>query len=248
MTRAAAFLHDQLVALRGQPGGESLRDDFLPCLLKALLVHGAGWATASQSFRQIFRDHVGDTYTSQARSVHEKNAIARFIGFGSPDLDRVRFSDDHRVTVLGCGRLKDEEAHEFVLPLPVALSGLAVMKRLVVTLAWMTPINPLHAKYRQASLWVEAPCDDMRLARRDADWRTVRRGTVQHEIFEGTRAVVIPDGASITIKVNCRAEAGKLRTSVPYAVVVTLEVAPELGLNIYSEIQARIRPPVGIQI
>src|SRR5262249_4116875 len=150
-------------------------------------------------------------------------------------------------TLLGWGRLADGQAHEYGLPIPVVLSGQPVMKRLVVTLAWFTPINPLHARYRRAAVWFEVPSDALRLARRDAEWRTVRRGTVQHEVFEGSRAVVVLDRQTLTIKVNCRAEAGDFTGDVRYALAVTLEVAPGLGLNIYHDIRTRLRPQVGIQ-
>lgn len=246
-TRAAAVFHDQLVALRAEPGGEALRDEFLASLLKALMVHGAGWTTSCEPFRRLFHHQTGSKYTPQARAVHERNAVARFFGYGVIDPSRVQFSDDHRVTLIGCGRLGDGQAHQFQLPLPAGLSGQAVMKRLVVTLAWLTPINPVHAKYRRAALWFEAAPDALRLARRDAEWRTVRRGTVQHEIFEGTKSVVVAEGDELSIKVNCRAEAGGLEGTAPYGLAVTLEVAPGLGLNIYDEIRTRLRPPIGIQ-
>ena len=35
---------------------------------------------------------------------------------------------------------------------------------------------------------------------------TIRRGTMQHEIFEGVAAVVHVDGATMRLKVNCRAD------------------------------------------
>ncbi len=46
------------------------------------------------------------------------------------------------------------------------------------------------------------------------DWQTVRRGTLQHEIFEGSDAVEFVDGASVRIKVNCRADAGTLESDL----------------------------------
>lgn len=204
-TRSAALLYEQLIALRQVPGGEVLRDENIPCLLKALLVHGAGWADSAGVLRQTFRSLAGESLTPQALALQEKEAAARFIGYGAFDLDRVRFSDDHRVTLLGCGHLGADEAHQYALPLPVALNGVAGVRRLVITLAWLTPINASHVKYRRAALFAEATVDETRLARRDANYQSVRRGTVQHEIFEGKRSVVVADGATVPIKVNCRA-------------------------------------------
>jgi hypothetical protein len=247
-TRAAAFLLDRIVELRSEPGGEMLRDEFMACLVKCLLIHGCGWNGCCAPWRELFRRQVVGRYTGAARALHEKNAVARFLGYGATDPARVQYSDDHRVTLLGCGHLREAEAHEFVLPVPGGLSGIAGMRRLTVTLAWFTPINPLHVRYRKAALWFEVDdVDPLRLTRRDAEWHAVRRGTVQHEIFEGTRAVVVPVGARLIIKVNCKEDAGRLTESVPYALAVTLEVAPGLGLNVYEEVRVRLRPQVGIQ-
>lgn len=247
-TRPASFLIERIAELRGEPGGEVLQDEFMACLVKCLLIHGCGWNGCCEPWRELFRRQVGSKYSGVARAVHEKNAVARFLGYGATDPARVQYSDDHRVTLLGCGRLRNDEAHEFVLPVPERLNGIVGMRRLIVTLAWFTPINPLHAKYRKAALWFEVGgVDALRLARRDAEWHTVRRGTVQHEIFQGERAVVVADGARSIIKVNCKEEAGSLRESVRYGLAVTLEVAPDLGVNVYEEVRAKLRPQVGIQ-
>jgi hypothetical protein len=247
-TRAAAFLLDRIVELRNEPGGESLRDEFLSCLVKTMLIHGCGWNGSSAAWRALFRQQVGDKYSGAARALHEKNAVARFLGYGSADPARVHYSDDHRVTLLGCAYLRNEGAHEFVLPVPESLSGIAGMRRLTVTLAWLTPINPLHVKYRKAALWIDVGgMEALRLTRRDAEWHAVRRGTVQHEVFEGERAVVVAAGARLTLKVNCKEDAVRLADQIPYALAVTLEVSPGLGVNVYEEVRVRLRPLVEIQ-
>ena len=80
--------------------------------------------------------------------------------------------------------------------------------------------------------------------RREVDWQSAKRGTVQHEIFEGKMASVFTEDSEAFIQINCRADAGKLSDEVPYALAVTLEVAPEIGLPIYEEIITRVRPRV----
>jgi hypothetical protein len=137
--------------------------------------------------------------------------------------------------------------------LPDSISGKKEWHRLIVTLSWFTSINPNHQAYRRAHLWFnpygknreDKNCQSLLdLARHDADWHATRRGTVQHEIFEGTRATAFEEGAEALIQVNCRAGAGKLTEEVPYALAVTLEVAPEISLPIYEEIRSRIRPRI----
>ena len=83
--------------------------------------------------------------------------------------------------------------------------------------------------------------------RSDADWRAVRRGTVQHEVFEGQRAEPFIDGEVIEIKVNCREDAGKIHNSVAYGLAVSLEVAEGLDIAVYNEIRTRIAPAIQIQ-
>jgi hypothetical protein len=84
------------------------------------------------------------------------------------------------------------------------------------------------------------------VARQDVQWQTARRGTVQHEVLEGEGARVYAEGDELRIQVTCRADAGELRERIPYALVVTLEVAPETQLPVYQEMRA-IRPKVGVR-
>lgn len=70
------------------------------------------------------------------------------------------------------------------------------------------------------------------------DWQTVQRGTLQHEIFEGESAVAYIDGATVKLKVNCRADAGRLDEGL------TPRIEPPHGR--YPKAQARRRPSVEI--
>ena len=73
-------------------------------------------------------------------------------------------------------------------------------------------------------------------SRQNADWQTVKRGTVQHEVFEGQRAEPFIDGEVIEIKVNCREDAGKIQNPVAYGLAVSLEVAEGVDIVVYNEI------------
>ncbi len=42
------------------------------------------------------------------------------------------------------------------------------------------------------------------------------------------------------IQVNCRPTAGILEEEIPYALVTTLEVATDLGIDIYNEVREAI--------
>lgn len=83
--------------------------------------------------------------------------------------------------------------------------------------------------------------------RQEADWQAVKRGTVQHEILEGEKASAFVEDQALEILVNCRADAGDLSETVPYAIAVSLEVAEGIDISIYNEIQTRIRPSVTVR-
>lgn len=77
--------------------------------------------------------------------------------------------------------------------------------------------------------------------RQRADWRAVRRGTLQHEILDGKRASVFVEGENLEIQVSYGGGAGTLDDKVPFALAITLEVTEELGVDIYDEVRATIR-------
>ena len=81
----------------------------------------------------------------------------------------------------------------------------------------------------------------------DSDSNAIRRGTVQHEIFEGKTAVAISGEDFLRIKVNCRKDARKISSPISYGLIVSLEVAEGVDLPIYNKIRTRIAPAVEIR-
>lgn len=239
-SRAACLIHSSLARLRSTPGGELLTDDYLAVVLKALLVHGASWGEAADTIEKVF----GANQTTWRDKLRLKS---RFLGYGDVDPDRALFSTDQRVVMLGWQSLNCGHAHVFRVPLPPSLSGEKVKRRLTVTLAWFSPINPQHKDYRRAFLWFSSNKEVLGLDIKDHDYDSVRRGTVQHQVFEGDKARAFSDGDAIEIKVNCVEEAGKCTELIRYALAVTLEIAEPVDLKIFGEIHARIRPRVGIR-
>jgi hypothetical protein len=150
------------------------------------------------------------------------------------------------VVLIGAGALSEDLADVYAIPLPPSLSGEQIWRRLTVTLAWASPINPQHRAYRRAHLWFDVPKEVLAVERANGQWQAVRRGTLQHEVLEGERIVAFADGDVLNIRVNCRADAGELEEEVPYALAVTLEAAPMVDVSIYDEVEARIRPRVAV--
>jgi hypothetical protein len=153
------------------------------------------------------------------------------------------------VTALTAARLGADEAHAYRFPLPPSLASVTARRRLTLTLAWLTPINPAHRAYRRAALAVEpVGLPQQLVARGDVDYQAVRRGTVQHDVLEGHRAVPYAPDQAIELVVSCRADAGELAVEVPYALFVTLEVAQAVGLRIYEEVRQALRVPVPVRV
>ena len=247
-TRRAAQLFEQINALRADPGGEALSDDFVAVVLKALLVHGASW----NDMQAVIDAALDERDNGPARWNRVKRACAQFLGYGEADWARGSVCTDQRVIMLGCGRLNAGEAHVYNVPLPPALNAQRVGRRVTISLAWFTPINTRHRSYRVADLWFDPPVEQLQLKRRDVDHNAATRGTIQHEILEGDQAVPIAQGDTAPIQVNCRLEAGSaLPEMIPYAIVVTLETASPLSVSVYDQVKialerirdaSRVRP------
>ncbi len=235
-SRWAAFLLDVINKLRMQPGGDKLLPEYDVVLLKTLLVHGADWTDAGRFYESILQNPSRRALTDY---------VSRFLGYGSANVAKVIACTDQRITVLGVGQLKDGEGEEFLFPLPPSLSAVTEKRRLTVTLAWLTPVNCVRQNYRIAHLWFD-PKNNLALGRVCADRHAVQRGTIQHEVLEGEKAVDFYDGENIAIKVNCRADAGKITEPIRYSLAVTLEVAEEVNLPIYQEVKDRLRIRVPI--
>jgi hypothetical protein len=181
---------------------------------------------------------------------------------------KVQFATDERATVLAWGDLACEQSHLYSLPLPPSLGSQKLWRRLIVTLAWLTPVNSRHKNYRQAFLWAELGQRDLTEVVKDGmtkkknvvdertsqalllveragiDEKASQRGTVQHRVWEGEKAAVFGLEDRLQIRVSCKAEAGKVTEEIPYALAVSLEVAEGVGIPVYQEIRDRILIPV----
>jgi len=228
--------------LRRSPGTHIPRE-YDVVLTKALLVHGAGWGDSLERYAAALK--------TNENSRTFRDYVARFLGYGASVLPRVTSCTEERATVIGFGKLADGKGHVFSLPLPPCLSGLGDSRRLTITLAWLSPVNPSHRAYRVAHLWFD-PRNEVAPDRIFADHRAVQRGTVQHEVLEGDKVTVFQDGAAIAIQVNCRADAGDVPAPIPYGLAITLEVVEEvqsrlISIPIYQEVRKRLAIPVPVR-
>lgn len=238
VSHSCAFCYDSLKEIFNSQGEIADFKEYATSILKAMVVHGSRWGDIADKVKDILQE-------SDKRK--EKNWVAKWIGYGVPDLKKVLDCTKSRATVIGYGELSNEEAHIYNLPLPPSFSSLSGLRRLTVTLAWFSPTSAMTQKYRDAFLWFEVDKDVISCERTDADWNAVRRGTLQHEVFEGNIASPYSDDANIEIKVNCRNDAGKLSRAIKYGLLVTFEIAEDIDIEVYEEIRSRIATAIQIQ-
>lgn len=234
-TRTGAQILGRLDALRDEWGPAMPGPDFDAVLAKALIVHGATWGRAEMPLRHAIRQTTGAV---------TKEDLGRALGYGLLRPNWPLVDDDHRVTAVYAARLGDG-THEYLLPLPPSLASRTDWRRLTVTLAWLTPVNVTHRGYRRAKLRVDATGSvGVARERQQASNNAAVRGTVQHEVLEGTDAVPYADGDDLAFTVTGSPGAGAFDDTVPYAFVVTLETAEGVGLPIHTEVTTRLRSRV----
>ena len=246
-SRLGGKLHERLLELQSEPGGDRLSEAEFAVLIKCLLVHGASWGDGADLLRSVFHETIDAKFEPKRAWRVMDHILYRFLGYGEVSPDVANFSTDERVTVLGWSHIKNDEGHTFQVPLPPALSGIPVKRRLTGTLAWLTPTNPKHRNYRQAKLWFSLDEKQLGVKRTQVSSDTAQRGTVEHRILEGERVVAFDDDEDLVITVSCKSDAGKLTSSVPYALAVTLEVAELLEVSIFEQVRDRIRPRIEIE-
>jgi hypothetical protein len=236
----AGHVLDALDDLRRRYGNAIAGPEFDAVLVKAALVHAARWGSAGP-FIEAASDEVG---AGRGREV-----ITRMVGYGRSAPRDGLVCDDHRVTALAAARLSADEAHAYRFPLPPSLASVTARRQLTLTLAWLTPINPAHRAYRRAALAVEPAGLPRQFADRgDVDYQAARRGTVQHDVLEGRRAVPYAPDKAIELVVSCRPDAGELAVEVPYAVLITLEVSHAVSVRIYEEVRQALLVPVPVRL
>lgn len=231
-SRTANEIFDVLAGLAAGPDEHAFPDpQYYPVLAKALLVHAAGWGEVGASLRQAL-GLSGQT---------AKRELTQLLGYGPLDVTRVATAESTRVLLLGAGSILAGQRQQLLLPVPAALDRTTLWRRLTVTMAWFSPVNPRSFIHRIARLRCRIDEDKLRLERQEVDAHAVRRGTVQHEVFESQRAVVLATQDVLSLDVDCRVDAGALTAPVRYGVAVSLEVSATAQVDIHAQVRAGLR-------
>ena len=235
VTREASHLFDILEA-----GGSDSDDDPLPdagyhpLLVRALLVHASGWGQwGTRLRRELGLDN------QQAR-----RQLTALLGYGRLDTARLGTAATNRAVLIAGGHIARNECHTYELPMPRSLRSRAEWHRFTITLAYMAPTVGQLSRYRSAKVYFATPNTSLAAGERiDAEHNTVRRGSLQHEVIEGTRAMVFGDGDDFPIHIECMDDAQRLRAgkSIRYALAASVETAVETSTTVHAEVRARLR-------
>lgn len=242
-TRAAHLVFD---AVMDEDGGSMLSDtppEYLPLIVKALLVHGSAWGDGGTVLDGLF----GGKHHAR------KDNVSRFVGHGVLDVGRILECTAQRATLLGYGEIAPGTANLYRIPLPPSLERVVEPRSITLTLGWFASINPRHQGYRMVALDAK-PGGDSKFSlgvdrsRMQPHDRAIDRGTVYHDRREGERAVPYVDGGDLLVRIAARETAGELTEPVHYALAVSIEVGVDSTIPVYDEVRAsvlaRVRPPV----
>ena len=238
VTREASRLFDILEARVSGSDDATLPDaQYHPLLVRALLAHASGWGQWGTKLRQ----ELG------LDPQHARRHLTALLGYGRLETDRLGTAATNRAVLVAGGQIAREKRHTYEVPLPPSLRARAEWHRFTITLAYTAPTIGQLTRYRSAKVYFETP--DTTLAggdRVDFEHNSVRRGSLQHEIIEGTKAMVFGDGDTFPIHIECMDDAERLRAgkTVRYALVVSIETAVETSITIHEEIRARLRQRV----
>ncbi|HKY40327.1 MAG TPA: S8 family peptidase [Polyangiaceae bacterium] len=243
-SRAAIDLLKVANRLRGEHAG--LLGDVAPALLtKALLVHAAEWP--HEMFEFVHSAVKGLVDPSRA-----KDRLAAMLGYGVVRAGRSERCSSERATAVAGGSLVANEGAIHRFPVPASLHLHRGWRRLTATLAWFSPINPHDRRYRRARLHLRMPKDDrspLLLGGGQVHADATVRGTVQHVVLEQDESVINLLGeTALDVTVSCFEDAGEFTEPIPYALVLSLEVAPGIALPIYTEVAQRLRVPVQTRV
>ena len=176
----------------------------------------------------------------------EKNRkqLTPLLGYGCLDPSRLGFSARNRAMVIAGGSITKDQRHTYNLPLPLSLRSKAEWHRFTVTLAFAAPTVGTLNRYRGSKVYFEYKEDGTETAKRsEAEPNMVRKGSLQHEIIEGTRAMTFVEGDAFSIHVECMDDARYLRKreEIKYALVASVETAEQTSTTIYDEVKMALR-------
>ncbi len=246
-SNGAGRIYEMLLALdQSDPYRyDQITDSNIAALIKTLIVHGTFKGDAHALVEQILDNNLPNR--------KGKEHVSRFMGYGNCDISRVLECLFNRGTVIGCGEIPNGQMHEYLLPLPTCFDGLRELKRVILTVGWLSPVNYSHHEYRQAALSIVTPGmtilkPEIGVTHGENDHHQIERGTVIHAVYEGMTARKINDGTYLPIVIACEGKAGGLNYPVPYGIAATIEAVNNVNLPVYAQIRQQIEALVRTRV
>lgn len=205
-----------------------------PLLVRALLAHASSWGEWKKDLGKDL-----DLPKGQIRK-----QLTPLLGYGCLDPSRLGFSARNRAVVIAGGSITKDQRHTYNLPLPLSLRSKAEWHRFTVTLAFAAPTVGTLNQYRGSKVYFEFEENGLETVdRSEAEYYAARRGSLQHEIIEGTRAMTFAEGDAFSIHVECMDDAQHLRKKeeIKYALVASVETAEQTSTTIYDEVRMALR-------
>jgi hypothetical protein len=235
VTREADAIFDALEAGSVDADAPAFPDAlYHPVLAKALLVHASTWGEQEDYLRDLLA-----LDTNNAR-----RELTALLGYGSLRRDRITRGATNRAVLIAGASIGRNQQHTYNVPLPGSLRAKAEWHRFTVTLASFIPTVGQLTRYRGAKVFFER-LDGKATggSRIDAEHNAVRRGSVQHEIIDGTRAMVFNNGDTLPIHVECMDDAQRLRAgdTVRYGLVVSIETQVATSTTVHDEVRAQLQ-------
>ena len=260
-TSCAAALTTRVVLnaaaeLTGEDGpftGQELSRRGLALLTRDLAVNASRWPDAAHARYREERRRLGPDRHFQARE-----EVARQFGHGVLDADLMREAPGFGTTLVGLGTVRKDTALVFDVPLPPSMSVDPVHRAMVVTLAWISPMEASRARYPLAALEaVAADGDEFGDGAADRGWhlamknghldgKMIKRGTLwsRRMVHDRVRVPDFEDGATLPIRVQCRDASGSGLNpddDIRFAIVGTLEVAETVRYDVHQEVRDALR-------
>ena len=149
VTRQAARLLEIIEEINQENENIKIPKSYYSVLIKTLLAHysynSEAWNLLEGELRSL---------TSLPDQIR-KSYLYQNIGYGTLNIFKLGFCTDYRVTLLGFGELTKDNANVYSFPLPNAISGKPIEKKLIISLGWFSPLNFKSGKYRQAALFFD---------------------------------------------------------------------------------------------